>query len=281
MKITEKALLRAIGNADEKMVAKAAPLHWNTESDEAIQKARVPKLSFRKITELVAVCAACCICIGTVLMVHRMHSNPAAPISDSASEQEARDVLDSFLSAFIEHNEKNQKRFSLADEMCKLLYNSEEIESGKAYADMDEIMQYLGWIQDYKIGEGSDWTAALRNYEQVEQDKLEMCYYHYYYDKNEPEQAKDFVNEYGDVLRFYRDCDKQYVFSVEVTLMEPGTVVEQMQTIKFGLYHYNGEWRVNPIPDDVLLHPLGLSKKQKEKLAAYREKYGPVELPLE
>lgn len=279
MKITEKALLRAIGNADEKMVAKAAPLHWNTESDDAIQKARVPKLSFRKITELVAVCAACCICIGTVLMVHRMYSNPAAPISDSASEQEARDVLESFLKACENGNMEEMKRLSLDEYVIKVWYEPEQIESGEAAEGMREHMQSFTLIKDFKIGIGKEWSDSLQRQTQFEQDSLELYYYYYYYEKNDPKRAKEFVNENSDCLRFYQMTDKAYDFSVETKFKEPGHIFATHYTAALTVFHYNGEWVVYPALEGILCPRM--SESGKEKLAAFREKYGPVELPLE
>ena len=106
MKLTEKTLLRALGEADEKTVEKAAPRmlaeDFETLADFVPEQEEppVPKrtLITRRITEIGLLCAAIALCvftgIGLVKLKRSVQSDKTAP-----NVQRAQAVLEEFLNA--------------------------------------------------------------------------------------------------------------------------------------------------------------------------------------
>lgn len=120
MKLTENKLLRAIGEADEQMVEKAAPkllpADLETLRDFVPEQTETPTPQrgriIRRITEIGVLCAAVALCvfagIGLVKLKRSVQKNKTVP-----SVQRAQAVLEEFLDAA--NSGDTEKMFDLSD----------------------------------------------------------------------------------------------------------------------------------------------------------------------
>lgn len=261
MKITEKDLLQSIGNADEKLIEQAAPQQWETDAENG---AHLPRMR-RRIPELIAVCAAFCVCLCGILLIHRLHSADLRTFS-SPEEQAAYTALVNYLEGGMHHDREKILQYSLTEVFAVLLTETEE----EAEKEIELQLESIGQLNGYQIGECRDTTEDIRHTEQTERDFISL-YYYYYLDKGNAEKAEEWRTEHSQFLSFYTKCDRAYTFDVTLDWAAPDKDMELTVTL------YNGEWRVWSMDS---LYP-AMTQEAKEKLEAFREKYGPVEIPVE
>ena len=262
MKLTSYDLLEAIGNADEKTVNGTAP--------RAESGFRMPRLRFRRTAELLAVCASICICIGGLLMIHKLHADDFQ--ASTPEEQAAYTVLKESLDACVRGD-----REKIYDSMLEKVLDTGESEN------TEELLDALVTITNYRISACTQDTDFLPYGEYFERSSMEMVYYHYL-EKGETEKAEEWRTAENQYLDFYRNSDLVYVFDVQIEAPEISETAEETDEDgdampQIAVIRCRGEWYVCYEWEYMILPAFG--DENRAKLDALREKYGPVEFPAE
>ena len=170
---------------------------------------------------------------------------------------------------------------------ASLLELTDELEGG--IEGTDSLLDYMLEINvvQYEIGEATDLTEHWENLKQESLNQKELIYYRLL-EQGETEKAEQFRITNNEWLAFYSQCDMAYSFPLkirfpemllalfapeEIELTEDGYMEADPQVV----VRYNGEWRV---AFGNYLVPTW-DEENNEKLEAYREKYGPVEFPID
>ncbi len=262
MKLTSYDLLEAIGNADEKTVNGTAP--------RAERGFRMPQLRFRRTAELLAVCASVCICIGGLLIIHKLHSDDFQ--ASTPEEQAAYTALKESLDACVRGD-----REKIYDSSIEKLLEIDEP------ANTQELLDALVKVTNYRISACAEDTDFLPYGEYYERSSMEMVYYHYL-EKGETEKAEEWRTTDNQYLDFYRNSDLVYVFDVQIEAPELAETAEESDEdgdamSLIAVIRYRGEWYVFYEWEYTVLPAFG--DENRAKLEALREKYGPVEFPAE
>ena len=258
MKLTEMQLLNAIGQADEKMISKTAPLPPEEQSG------RRPIRIRQRALEMAAVCAALCIFVAGGFLIRNLYRSQEPLTSYTDDETAAREVMEQFMEACKSGDKEKILKLSLIEVVCRML-NDDNPE--QAEEDIREYTDALSRMTSYQIGEFEDMTDRLDEMRQTERDLTDLTVYSLE-SLGKHEEAEQFRQQ-NAYLDFFSRSDKMFGFHISFSVYNEETenTIEE-KDYPIAVMRYDGKWYAEPVGYNVP----SVSEEGKKKLAEYRAK---------
>lgn len=279
MKLTENKLLRAIGEADEQMVEKAAPKllpeDLETLRDFVPEQTEAPAPQrgriIRRITEIGVLCAAVALCVFAGWGILKMQRGVFSNERKNGGMEEAKAVLAEYLRAVTNRDADNVFSLSLIDEINRLSPEDEQFtrdDLSKAWsikkrfedAELTDPPPAL-WAEKLVSGNGYDVLHRITNAKNMTLERIE-----YYALDGEPEKAEELRKQEQPFLDFLDSIEEAYCFEILPKGEDPE---EYIGTRDVNVYCIGGKWYVDPFDWDKISDPERLSVSEDHRYRAY------------